>query len=80
MVLHLFSSLDFGTESGKLRKHVKMNRMHSKCLQRTNLRNLLVIGISIGDLDSENQDIHSEMCRVYSVTSKKMKFQSFNGE
>jgi len=30
---------------------------HTKCPQRNNLCNLLVIGISIGDLDCENQDV-----------------------
>ena len=29
----------------------------TKCPQRNNLCNLLVIGISIGDLDCENQDV-----------------------
>ena len=29
----------------------------AKCPQRNNLCNLLVIGISIGDLDCENQDV-----------------------
>ena len=30
---------------------------NTKCPQRNNLCNLLAIGISIGDLDCENQDV-----------------------
>ena len=40
-----------------------------KDLPRNNLCNLLVIGSSICDLDVENQDILSDTCIVYSVTS-----------
>ena len=39
-------------------QHYKnLNYPLNKCPQRNNLCNLLVIGISIGDLDCENQDV-----------------------
>ena len=41
----------------------------TKYPQRNNLCNLLVIGSSISDSDAENQDILSDTCIVYSVTS-----------
>jgi hypothetical protein len=36
---------------------LKRTNFKTKCPQRNNLCNLLAIGISIGDLDCENQDV-----------------------
>jgi hypothetical protein len=43
-----------------------------KDLPRNNLCNLLVIGILICDLDTENRDLHSDTCITYSGASPKL--------
>jgi hypothetical protein len=42
-------------------------------LPRNNLCNLLVIGILICYLDTENRDLHSDTCITYSVASPMKK-------
>ena len=44
-----------------------------KDLPRNNLCNLLVIGILICYLDTENRDLHSDTCITYSVASPMKK-------
>jgi len=46
--------IDFGIDT---LAHRFQSMSQTKCPQRNNLCNLLVIGISIGDLDCENQDV-----------------------
>jgi len=45
-----------------------------KCPQRNDLCNLLFIVTLIGDLDRENQDVQSDVCRGYSVPGTKEKY------